>query len=205
MPDGNQGPFTYKPPNPQTSTSPQAFNIPGATNPAGGVARAIAFVRGLSGKAMVLGLVVVGLQAVMPEGHRPSDLIGGFHGATESAELKAKQETAAEYERKLADAKAAPPANWQMEAEAFRQQQEVMARSLETMATAAQIADAACLGAPLVTMLMGNTRDAREIQSAMQAGCAEAARIRAEITRIQAETARAGSALMQRNRPGLSP
>lgn len=200
MPDGNQGPF--KPSHPQTSTSPQPFDIPGATNPAGGVARAIAFVRGLSGKALVLGVVVVGFQAVMPAGSKPSDLIGSFHGATESAELKAKQETATEYERRMADAKAAPPANWQMESEAFRQQQEAIAKSLETQETAAQIADAACLGAPLATLFMGDTAQARDIQSTMQAACAEAARIRANITRIQAEAARTGSALMQRYRAG---
>jgi hypothetical protein len=157
MPDGNQGPFTYRPPHPQTSTSPQAFNIPGATNPAGGVARAIAFVRGLSGKALVMGIVVVGLQAVMPEGRRPSDLIGGFHGDLDSAQMKATQKAKVEYDRAVTDATTAPPVNWQMEAEVSRQQQEVMARSLETMATAAQLADAACLGAPLVTMLMGDT------------------------------------------------
>src|SRR2546429_5713884 len=51
MPDGNQGHFTYRPP--QSETSPQAFNFPGATNPAGGVQRALAFLRGLSGKAVV--------------------------------------------------------------------------------------------------------------------------------------------------------
>src|ERR1700674_5586920 len=110
MPGGNQGPFTYRPPHPQTSASPQAFNIPGATNPAGGVARAIAFVRGLSGKAVALAFGVFVLQAVMPEGRRPSDAIGGFHGATESAEIKAKQKATTEYERSMADAKAAPPA-----------------------------------------------------------------------------------------------
>ena len=70
---------------------------------------------------------------------------------------------------------------------------------------AAQIADAACLGAPLATLFMGDTREAREIQRTMQAGCAEAERIRAEMTRIQAEAARQGSALMQRNLPVALP
>jgi hypothetical protein len=192
-------------PGPSFNTTFQPASVldhPGVTKPAGGVARAIAFVRGLSGKAMVLGIVVVGLQAVMPPGSKPSDLIGGLHGATESAELKAKQETTTEYERRMADAKAAPPANWQMESEAFRQQQEAIAKSLETQETAAQIADAACLGAPLATLFMGDTAQARDIQSTMQAACAEAARIRANITRIQAEAARTGSALMQRYRAG---
>jgi hypothetical protein len=199
MPDGNQGrPFSYRPAQPETSTQP--FNIPGATNPAGGMARAIAFVRGLSGKAVVLALGVFILQGVMPAGSKPSDLIGSLHGLTESAELRAKQETAADYERRLAEAKAGGAINWQMEAELFRQQQEAIAQSLATREAAAQIADAACLGAPLVTLIMGDTREAREIKATMQAGCAEAARIRAEMTRIQAEAARTGSALMQRTR-----
>ena len=62
---------------------------------------------------VVLAIVVFGLQAAMPEGRRPSDLIGGFHGSTETAELKAKQEATAAYERALADARAAPAADWQ--------------------------------------------------------------------------------------------
>jgi hypothetical protein len=162
MPDGSQGrPFNYRPAQPETSTQP--FNIPGATNPAGGMARAIAFVRGLSGKAVVLALGVFCLQAVMPEGRRPSDAIGSLHGLIESSELQAKKETAVEYERRMAIAKGAPTVNLQMEAEVSRQQQEAIAKSLETRETAAQIADAACLGAPLVTIFMGNTQDAREI------------------------------------------
>jgi hypothetical protein len=175
---------------------------PGVSKPAGGVARAIAFARGMSGKAVLLAGGVFILQAFMPHGSKPSDLIGSFHGATESAEITAKQPATVEYERKLADAKTAPTVNWQMEAEVFRQQQEAIAKSLETRQAAAQIADAACLGAPLVTMFMGDTRQAREIQATMQAACAEAARIRAEITQIQAKAAQQGSAIMQRYRAG---
>src|SRR3954470_20854668 len=103
MPDGNQGPFSYRPPHSETSTQP--FNIPGATNPAGGMARAIAFVRGLSGKAVVLALGVFILQGVMPAGSKPSDLIGSLHGLTESAELSAKKDTAADYEYGIAEAR----------------------------------------------------------------------------------------------------
>jgi hypothetical protein len=109
MPDGSQGPFTHRPQ--QTDTSPQAFNIPGVTKPAGGMARAIAFARGLSGKAVVLALGVFVLQAAMPEGRRPSDAIGSLHGLIDSAEMKAKQPAATDYERGLADAKTAPVIN----------------------------------------------------------------------------------------------
>jgi hypothetical protein len=203
MPDGHQGdrPFTPSPPHPQTSTSPQAFNIPGATNPAGGVARAIGFVRSLSGKAVVLAVVVFGFQALMPAGSKPSDLIGSFHGDTEKAELKAKQSTAAEYERALADAKAAPPANWQMEAEAFRQQQQTIANSLATQETAANVADAACLTSGFVTAIFGDTKDMRNVRDGMQQGCAAAAAIRQNMVQEQAKAARNGSALVPRSTP----
>jgi hypothetical protein len=193
---------------PNFSTTFQPASIldhPGVTKPAGGVARAMAFVKGMSRKAFILMGVVGFLQFVMPEGWKPSDIIGGFHGNTEKAELLAKQEVAAEYERTLTDAKAKAATQWQMEAEAFRQQQEAMARSLGTLETAVQIADAACLSAPLATLFMGNTRDARELQTMLQGACAEAARIRAKMTSIQAETARLGSALMQRSIPAPMP
>jgi hypothetical protein len=39
MPDGNQGPFSYRPPHPETS--PQAFNFPGAAQPSA-LSRALA-------------------------------------------------------------------------------------------------------------------------------------------------------------------
>jgi len=51
---------------------------------------------------------------------------------------------------------------------------------------------------------MGDTPDPRQVQAAGQAACAEATRIRANITRIQAEAARNGSALMRRSLPGDS-
>ena len=90
-----------------------------------------------------------------------------------------------------------------MEAEALPPAAGAIAESLAARKTATEIADAACLS-PLVTLFMGDTREAREIQATMQAGCAEAARIRAEMTHIQAEAARTGSALMQRDPPAAS-
>ncbi len=165
------------------------------------MARAIGFVRSLSGKAVVLGIVVFGLQAAMPAGSKPSDLIGGFHGATETAELKAKQEMAAEYERKLADAKAAPPANWQMEQVLNQAQQEAIRKSLETQQDVANWADLACFGSMLVTPLMGDTKDAHDLRDGMQQGCAAAAVIRQNIVLEQARAARQGSGLVPRSTP----
>ena len=90
-----------------------------------------------------------------------------------------------------------------MEAEAFRQQQEAIAKSLETQEAAAQIADAACLGSPLVTLLMGEhprrPRPSEHLAGRVRRGRPDTRRTS---PRIQAEAARDGSALMQRNRPG---
>jgi hypothetical protein len=201
MPDGNQGPFTYRPP--QTDTSPQPFfNSPGAGQQPSALSRALALGKKLTLGGLALGGILYFGDATLPEHLKPSNLLGGFHGRVETAEIKAKQETTIQFEREKADAQAAAQIKWQMEMEVFRQQQQVMAQSLEAMATAAQIADAACLGSPLVTMFMGNTRDARDLQNTLQAGCAEAKRIRAEMIRIQTEAAQQGSALMQRRPPG---
>ena len=201
-------PDTHQQQGPRTSFNTpfqpaSALDYPGIAKPNGGVARAIAFARGMSGKAVLLAGGVFILQAVMPPGSKPSDLLGSFHGALDSAQMKAAQKAQVEYDRAVTDAKTSPPINWQMEAEVARQQQEAIAKSLETQENAAQIADAVCLGAPLATLLMGDTAQARDIARAGQAACAEAARIRADITRIQAEAARSGSALMARNR--ISP
>lgn len=199
MPDGSQQ-------NPRTSfnTTFQPASVldhPGVTKPNGGVARAIAFARGMSGKAVVLALGVFALQAVMPPGSKPSDLIGSFHGSTETAEIRAKQQAAAEYERRLADAKAAPPADWQMEGEAFRQQQQRVANSLATQETAANLADAACFSAPFITALFGDTKDTRDLRDGMKQGCAAANAIRQNMVQEQAKAAREGSALVPRSNP----
>jgi hypothetical protein len=176
------------------------LNVPGA-RPAGGVARAIAFARGLSGKAVVLAVVVFGLQAIMPAGSKPSDLIGSLHGLTEKAELQAKQETAAAYERALADAKAAPAANWQMEQVVNQAQQQSIARTLGTQETAANFADLACMLSPFVTPVFGDTRDARDAQKTMQQGCAAASAIRQNMVQEQARAAQQGSGIVPRSTP----
>jgi hypothetical protein len=198
MPDGE---FRPRPPQ-QGEASPQPFfNIPGTAQPPA-LSRAIALAKKLTFGGLVLGGILYFGDATLPDHLKPSTLLGGFHGRVETAEINAKQEKAIQFEREKADAQARAQAEWQMEVEAFRQQQAVTAQSLETMATAAQIADAACIGSPLVTMFMGNTRDARDLQATLQGACAEAARIRREMTRIQVEAAQQGSALMQRRPPG---
>jgi hypothetical protein len=201
MPDGNQGPFTYKPPQPQ-NISPQPFNIPGATKPAGGVERAISLVRTLTLSSVGLAMFVFGLQAAMPEGSKPSDLMGSLHGATESAEIKAKQEAAVEFQRRMSDAQAAPPANWQIEQMTAQAQLQERAKSLGAQEEAAQIADLACIGSGLVTGIFGDTRDSRAWRDAMKQGCAIGEGIRDNINDTLARGTRQGSGVVQRSNPG---
>jgi hypothetical protein len=199
MPDGE---FRTRPPQ-QGETSPQPFfNIPGAAQQPPAIARAIALAKKLTFGGLVLGGILYFGDATLPDYLKPSTLLGGFHGRVETADIKAKQETAIQFERQKADAQAAAQAKWQMEMEIFRQQQAKMAESLDAIVAAIQIADAACMSAPLVTLLMGDTREAREIQAIAKAGCGEAARLRGEMTRIQTAAAQQGSAIMQRRPPG---
>jgi hypothetical protein len=137
----------------------------------------------------------------MPEGRRPSDLIGSFHGATESAEMKAKQEAAVEFERRMADAKSAPPANWQMEQALNQTQLQAQLKALEMQAEAAQIADLACMASGFVTPLFGDTRDSRAWRDLMKQGCHTADDIRAQINDILARAARQGSGVVPRSTP----
>ena len=199
MPDGQQDrPYTHTSANPQ-SIAPQGFNIPGAAaRPAGGVARAIAFARGLSRQAVLLAIAVFVLQAVMPEGRRPSDLIGSFHGSTETAEIRAKQEAAVDYERRMADAKSGPPADWQIEQMTAQTQLQERAKSYEMQEQAAQLADLACMGSAFVTALFGDTPDARAWRDGLREGCGTGDAIRDHINSDLARAARQGSGIVPR-------
>ena len=140
----------------------------------------------------------------MPEGSKPSDLIGGFHGSTETAEIDGEAgNRQPSTSGRMADAKTAAPSQL---ADGGRSSSASSRRRLHSRLRhrkpPRRSRTPPVLASPLVTLFMGDTREAREIRATMQAACAEAARIRAEMTRIQAEAARQGSALMQRTRSG---
>lgn len=171
----------------------------------GGVARALAFARAISGKTVLLTGMVLAAQMFAPAGSKPSDIIGGFHGSTESAEMKAKQDAAVQYERELANAKTAPGANWQMETQLSQTQQQAIADFLQTQSTAANIADGACMASGLVTMFFGDTKDNRELAQGLKESCGEGDKIRQNMTDTLARSVRNGSAVMQRTTPLPAP
>ena len=168
----------------------------------GGVARALAFARGLSGKTVALTAIVVIAQGAMPQGSKPSDIIGAFHGRTESAEMAAKQPQAVAYEQQMAAARAIPPANAQIEANVAQTQQQVVAGSLGTQQTLASLSDLACIvGLGLSQVDDPDTRDAGR---SLSAGCAMGDAIRRNMTDELARAGRDGSAVIQRDVPGVT-
>ena len=182
--------FTPQPPFAMpTGAPPQAA-------PPSGVARAYAFVRSLSGTAVVLAVVVFTFQAVMPEGRRPSDIIGSFHGSTRSAELNSEREAQINTAGGMANAQAGAQANWQMEQQLFQTQQQAAAAALQTQQDAANLADFACLAGGALTALFGH--DADQYAKPMQGACGAGDQIRHNITNSLVDTARSGSGTMQR-------
>lgn len=124
----------------QAPTPPTPPAIHSAT-----VARVIGLVRGLTGVAGVVSFAVLGAEGVLPDAYKPSTLIGSFHGRVEAADAKAKLGPVTALTRKTAERAAQPPAFAAMETEAFRQQQQVLADSLQTDNAIANTADAACM------------------------------------------------------------
>lgn len=152
-----------------------------------------------------VGLAVVGLfaEAVLPSPHKPSDHIGGWLGKVHSAEIRAQQATVVENTRLIAEAQAAPPANYQMELAAFQLQQQAAYDAMQMKISMANAADLACVGGPLIGMFFDRgTTEARTANTIGAGGCELAYTLRTQIAAEQASLARNHSALMQRYAPG---
>lgn len=114
------------------------------------LSRVVGLVRGLTGLAGVMSLSVLMAEAVLPASYKPSVIIGRFHGNVEAADAAAKIGPVTALTRKNAEAASQPPAFAGMETEAFRQQQQVLADSLQTQSTIANTADAACIAGKII-------------------------------------------------------
>jgi hypothetical protein len=202
MPDGSN--LNFHPQGQQPfGQPPPGAHMPGGTQVTGGLDRLVGLVKTFTVSSIGLAAIVFGLQAAMPEGHRPSDVFGSFNGSLDSAEIKAKQDATVEFDRRRAEAQAAPSANLQMEQALNQAQLQAQLRALEAQEQAAQIADLACMGAGLVTPFFGDTRDAREWRDLLKQGCHTADAIRVRINEILAATAREGSGVVQRSNPTI--
>lgn len=155
----------------ETSNQRPEFRAPQASPPAiqnGALARVIGVVRGFTGLAGVITILVLIAEATLPMAYKPSELIGTFHGRLEAADAAAKIGPVTALTRKNAEASSQPPAFAGMETEAFRQQQQVLADSLQTQSVIANTADAACVGAKFVSP---NDQDWGWLGTLLSQGC----------------------------------
>ena len=112
--------------------------------------RVLGIGRGLTRFAGLISLGFMIGEATLPLDYKPSTLIGRFHGRVEGADATAKVDAVPNLTRKNAEAASEPPAYAGMETEAFRQQQQVLADSLQTQGTIANTADAACFAGKVI-------------------------------------------------------
>ena len=183
---------------PQQSFSGMPTGLPPQYQPTVAT-RAINFVRSMTLQGVGLAVVVFALQGALNPGWRPSDWLGGTEGATTTAKLNAEREAQTKTTMAMANAQAAAAAQWAIEQETARQQQEAIMRSLAMKQEAANLADVACMSGGVATAIFG--RDAAQYAQVASTACDKAAQLRGEIVAAQAEAARIGSALMQRPAP----
>ena len=150
-------------------------------------------------------LIAVGVylaQVLLPTPLTPATVTGTAGGQTENAEMLAKAETKAYYEGRLAEATNQPQARAQIEIEAARQQQQLRTDSLATQAGLANLADLFCIGGQAIAALgRDQTGDEahKNAQAVAHATCGAGDAIRNNMTQQQADAARTGGALMNRN------
>jgi hypothetical protein len=161
--------------------------------------RVIGLVRGFTGLAGALSLGVLAAEATLPPPYKPSTLIGGFHGRIEAADATAKSEATSALTRKNAEAAAQPPAFATMESDAFRQQQQVLADSLQTQSTIANTADAACIAGQLVPH---DNRDYGWLGDLLRSACGVGDQVRQNMVDILRQGGQNNSVLIERPRAG---
>ena len=146
------------------------------------------------GGVSIAGFVVVCvLQGVMPEGAKPSNLIGAFHGGTTAATLNAERGAQVQTAQEMADAQARAA----IEIETARQQQAAILQSLQGKQDMANMADYACTGGGGAAGFM-SPANAQAMRQAAQAACGAARELRQEIINEQAEASRLGGIMQRR-------
>ena len=161
------------------------------------VTRVAGLVRGFTGLAGAVSLGVLVAEAVLPMAYKPSTIIGTFHGRVEAADAAAKIGPVTALTRQNAEAAAQPPAFAGMETEAFRQQQQVLADSLQTQSAIANTADAACVGSKFVSP---NDRDWGWLGSLLSMGCGMGDQVRGNMMSTLRRGGQDNSVLIQRPR-----
>src|SRR4051812_8307538 len=94
--------------------------------PPGALQRVLRLARGTTLLTIALSSVIVALQFVMPEGNKPGEWIGSFHGSIEAADATTKKDALVELARRQAEEVAREQAKVQWEMEVLRQQMQTL-------------------------------------------------------------------------------
>lgn len=163
------------------------------------LSRVVGLVRGFTGLAGVMSIVVLTGEATLPAPYKPSTLIGSFHGRIEAADAAAKVGPVTFLTRQNAEAAAQPPAFASMESSAFQQQQQVLADSMQSQSTIANGADVACIAGQLIPR---DNRDWGWLGQMLSQGCGRGDQLRQGMLNTLKRGAQDNSVLIQRPRAG---
>lgn len=163
------------------------------------LSRVIGLIRGFTGLAGVMSLAVLTAEATLPALYKPSTIIGSFHGRVEAADAAAKIGPVTALTRKNAEAASQPPAFAGMETEAFRQQQQVLADSLQTKSTIANTADATCIAGKMIPR---GDRDWGWLGALLNQTCGVGNQVRQDMMNTLKRGGQDNSVLIQRPRAG---
>lgn len=178
------------------------FMQPPATPPhPGGRVRVAAVMRSLASGAAVSVIAVAAGQIFLPHDYKPSVILGQFHGDTETAEIEAASKAKVGLEGDMAEARAAPPAKWQIEQQVNAAQMQAATAALSAQAGVANLADSACVMGGILDGLFGSDHGMHEIGHALQQGCGVGDQVRQKITADIAKAARNGSGVVRRSQP----
>lgn len=183
-----------------------AYPVPLAP-PMSGVARAGRLLQTFISQSVVMLVVVIVSELFAPTVYKPSVLLGTFSGGHEAAEIKAKQEATAAFQHELQTIAAelarttaayqtlfersndVMRAAYQMEAVVLQYQQTAVAGAQGVQTFGANLADLACMFAPLVE---------GEGRATFESGCGVGRQIRQGMAAELAATARDHGAIVPR-------
>jgi hypothetical protein len=157
----------------QKNQNGQQFPQPPEPPRQGAVARFFAVAKALAGYGFVLMFFVMAGEKLLAPEYKPSTLMGRFAGATETAEIGAKQQAAVEYARQQAEAAAVAQANAAKKAE-------LVGGSEGVNSFFAQLFDFGCM---VGSVIPPNARDAdtKNMGEALRSTCGAGDQIRSKM------------------------
>lgn len=195
----------YDKTDPLKSASPQQSpGMFGGPQQPGTWSRAVRFIGAAMPATVGLTIVVVGVNAILPEPAKLTTLAGNFMAELHVTETLTQQKTVVENARQMADAQEKARAKWQMELISFQQQQQAIMDAMQGKIAMANTADVTCTLGPFgIALFYGqNSSEARDAVKLVQVACDFARQTRQEIAAEQAQIARLNSAIMQRQNAG---